>query len=83
MGIAPQFSPPLSVVAWTLFTHPTYGYCIAAAGKDGAVFCDPPNAYFGGANGKSYFANREVADILPTAAGYKLVDTQNEEYNYP
>jgi hypothetical protein len=83
MPIAPQFSPPLSIVAWTLFTHSIYGYCIAAAGKDGAVFCDPPNAYFGGANGKDYFKNREVADILPTAAGYKLIDTQNEEYNYP
>src|SRR5260370_4616155 len=83
MPIVPQFSPPLSIVAWTLFVHSRLGPCIAGAGKDGAVFCDPPNAYLGGANGKDYFKNREVADIVPIAGGYRLIDTQNEEYNYP
>lgn len=82
MNIAPQFSPPLSIVAWTLFQHPTLGPCIAGAGKDGAVFCDPPSAYLGGANGQGYFQGREVADILPIANGYKLIATSNEEYSY-
>jgi len=82
MVIAPQFSPPLSIVAWTIFTHPSFGYCIAAAGKDGAIFCDPPSAYLGGANGQEYFKGREVADVLPVTNGYKLIATSNEEYNY-
>lgn len=82
MNIAPQFSPPLSIVAWTLFQHPTLGPCIAGAAKDGAVFCDPPSSYLGGANGQSYFQGREVADILPISNGYKIVDTANEEYDY-
>ena len=77
--VQPMFNPPLQIVAWCQFAGG-----VAAVAPDGAVFCEPANAYQGGANGKSYFIGRQAAEIQANArGGYDITDTAGETYSYP
>lgn len=84
--VAPEFFPPLVIVSSCLFHVPGTAATVANAMLDasGAVFCDPPESYQGGANGKPYAVGRTFARITPRpGGGYTLTDTVNEHYDYP
>lgn len=61
-----MFDPPLQVLGWCLFpSSKTGGTALAAVGPNGEVFCEPANAYQGGANGKTYFVGFRPLTIRP------------------
>lgn len=78
--VSDQFSPPLKIVSWTEFKHPTLGTCFAGVDATGAVFCEPSAAYMGGANGKPYFHGRHAARITAVTGGYQITDSAGEKY---
>jgi hypothetical protein len=90
-----EFDPAPRAISLTVFQRPTGGnatggYAAAQLNSDGGVYCDPPDAYLGGVNGKSFFVGRTPALIRqPTAAegspgtGYVIVDTAGECYRFP
>ena len=81
--VQPEFSPPIEIVSMCVFGHPTVGLAVAAVASDGAVFCQPANAYQGGANGRQFFTGRSAALIGPATNGYIITDTRGETYQFP
>lgn len=79
----PEFFPPLQVVSSCSFAYAPGKVGFAMVDPTGAVFCDPPEAYKGGANGKAYFAGRTAATITPLPGGYRITATSDEHYDYP
>jgi hypothetical protein len=88
VGISPDIQPPAPIVALCTFTHPTLGTAAAAVTDNGAVFCDPANAYMGGPNSDPAAAweagSRHGVDIKanPNGAGYVIEDSAGETYTY-
>lgn len=81
--VLPMYSPPIGPFA-AVWQDETTKQVIAAASPDGAVYawgCP----FYGGANGQSYFAGRQVAAIGPRddgKPGYMLTATSGERYRY-
>lgn len=90
-AVPAQFSPAAAFVSWCSFVHPTLGHAVAAVKADGAVFCEPANAYEGGALGKPYFKGRRAARITAATADeahkygavYTITASSGEKYHYP
>jgi len=62
----------------------TNDWASAALHADGAVFCDPPEAYQGGANGQSYFRGpaRDIHDNHQ--GGYTILGKEDiDKYAFP
>lgn len=81
--VAPEFFPALEIVSACQFATHAGVEGFAMLDASGAVFCDPPSSYQGGANGKAYFAGRTAAKIDPAPAGYTITATSGEKYAYP
>jgi len=83
-GVKPMFDPPLQVAAvCEFFSKKTQAKAIAMLAPDGAVYCEPPEAYQGGANGPD-FATRKAAKIKDNnQGGYVITATSGEKYSYP
>lgn len=84
--VNPDF-PDTTVRSVCVFQHERYGPCAATATKAGAVLCNPSYAWMGGANGKSYFKGRTVANIRAAHAvpghgefGYVITDLTGAHY---
>lgn len=74
----PQFDVVLNVVAD--LAAPGGGFWILQ--QDGSIFTFGAAQYHGGANGQDYFAGRKAARLEPHGAGYDIISTSGERYQY-
>lgn len=83
-GVKPMFDPPIEIAAWCIFhSSAINAQAVAAVTPNGAVFCEPPEAYQGGAP-QSAFQGRKAAQIVDNGqGGYQITATSGEKYSLP
>ena len=77
-----MYDPPhtLSPIVASL-TAPDGGVWLL--GEDGAIYAYEGAAHKGAANGQAFFAGRRAARLDRCGAGYRIVATSGERYDFP
>ena len=78
--ITPMYAPPLLLPPIVAFLPGPCGAWLLA--EDGAVYAFGV-PYFGAPNGQDYFLGRKAAQLEPFGAGYTVVASSGERYDFP